>query len=289
MIDNPEKFKQLLADKQEELAHEEKKLEDVKAETPVSPEGDQAQADPGTQGSARSKQSVKQKEKRPPMEKQEAYLEFKQDLGKPIEASILQNREEIKEKRVITKDITVKINSIKGKIDQLSKKLEKKEDERKMNTKHTKMQMEAFEDDEDNNEEIIDEEELVMLKDMKDLKRDYRDSYSKLKGLKQELSSLQYNIDAQKEQLIFQFENWYADEFKAGAISGQVKALDLGEVGGRAAMKSGGGIDSSAMSANARDANEDAFEDEDAAVYRRAKNSVDELHRARKFEKSIKL
>ena len=33
----------------------------------------------------------------------------------------------------------------------------------------------------------------------------------------------------------------------------------------------------------------DAFEDEDAAVYRRAKFSVDELHRARKFEKSIKL
>lgn len=75
------------------------------------------------------------------------------------------------------------------------------------------MQMDAFDDDEDNNEEIIDEEELVMLKDMKDLKRDYRDSYSKLKGLKQELSSLQYNIDAQKEQLIFQFENWYAEEF----------------------------------------------------------------------------
>lgn len=35
--------------------------------------------------------------------------------------------------------------------------------------------------------------------------------------------------------------------------------------------------------------NEDVFEDEDAAIYRRAKASVDELHRARKFEKSIKL
>jgi len=34
---------------------------------------------------------------------------------------------------------------------------------------------------------------------------------------------------------------------------------------------------------------DDAFEDEDAAVYRRAKQSVDELHRARKFEKSIKI
>ncbi len=36
-------------------------------------------------------------------------------------------------------------------------------------------------------EEIIDEEELVMLKSMKDLKRDYRENYSNLKGLKQEL------------------------------------------------------------------------------------------------------
>jgi len=34
---------------------------------------------------------------------------------------------------------------------------------------------------------------------------------------------------------------------------------------------------------------QEEIEDEDAAVYRRAKQSVDELHRARKFEKSIKL
>lgn len=34
---------------------------------------------------------------------------------------------------------------------------------------------------------------------------------------------------------------------------------------------------------------DDGNEDLDAAVYRRAKQSVDELHRARKFEKSIKL
>ena len=34
---------------------------------------------------------------------------------------------------------------------------------------------------------------------------------------------------------------------------------------------------------------EERFEDDDAIVYKRAKQSVDELHRARKFEKSIKL
>lgn len=44
--------------------------------------------------------------------------------------------------------------------------------------------------------------------------------------------------------------------------------------------------DSSEVSVNNK---EELFEDEDAAVYRRAKASVDELHRARKFEKSIKL
>jgi hypothetical protein len=198
MHDNPEKFKQLIADKEQELAKEVKKTEEKKVPEPVV---DKDESVPLTGQSARSKTSAKPKELRPPMEKQEAYLEFKNDLGKPIEASILQNREDIKEKRVITKDLTVNINLVKGKIDKLSAKLEKKEEERRMNTKAAKnqIQMEVFDEDEFNNEEIIDEEELVMLKSMKDLKRDYRDSYSKLKGLKQELSSLQYNIDAQKE------------------------------------------------------------------------------------------
>jgi hypothetical protein len=33
----------------------------------------------------------------------------------------------------------------------------------------------------------------------------------------------------------------------------------------------------------------DKFEDEDAMVFRRAKEAVDELHRAKKFERSIKM
>ena len=49
--------------------------------------------------------------------------------------------------------------------------------------------MDAFDDDVPQ-DEIIDEEELIMLKDMKDLKRDYRDNYSHLKGLKSDLVNL---------------------------------------------------------------------------------------------------
>jgi len=36
-------------------------------------------------------------------------------------------------------------------------------------------------------EEIIDEEELMLLKEMKDLKKGYRDNYDKLKNLKSEV------------------------------------------------------------------------------------------------------
>lgn len=80
------------------------------------------------------------------------------------------------------------------------------------------MALDAFADEEVPQEDIIDEEELVMLKELKDLKRLYRDNFSKLKGLKQEMANLQANIDASKEQIIFRFENWYADNFEQGPI-----------------------------------------------------------------------
>ena len=54
-------------------------------------------------------------------------------------------------------------------------------------------------DDDVEQEEIIDEEELIMLKEMKDLKRNYRDNFSKLKGVKSDINSLQNNINTSKE------------------------------------------------------------------------------------------
>lgn len=51
-------------------------------------------------------------------------------------------------------------------------------------------------------EEIIDEEELVMLRQMKDLKKTYRDNFTVLKSEKREFSEAQKQIDTIKEQLI---------------------------------------------------------------------------------------
>ena len=68
--------------------------------------------------------------------------------------------------------------------------------------------------DQGTSEEIIDEEELVLLRKMKDLKKIYRDNFSKLKSFKTSYSDSQSQIDVVKEQLIAGFENWYAKEFE---------------------------------------------------------------------------
>ena len=47
-------------------------------------------------------------------------------------------------------------------------------------------------------EDIIDEEELMLLKEMKDLKKNYRENYDKLKNLKVEVNNIQTNIDSMK-------------------------------------------------------------------------------------------
>lgn len=131
---------------------------------------------------------------------------------------------------------------------------------------------------------------------MKDLKRNYRDNFSKLKGVKSDINSLQNNINVSKEQLIIQFENWYIEEFDVGASGSQPRAdlnIDMAIGAEKTADRSTRETiptpvyDGNTGRANKK--NDDVFEDEDAAIYRRAKASVDELHRARKFEKSIKL
>ena len=48
-------------------------------------------------------------------------------------------------------------------------------------------------------EEIIDEEELVMLRKMKDLKKIYRDNFTALKNCKVEFGEGQRQIDTIKE------------------------------------------------------------------------------------------
>ncbi len=78
------------------------------------------------------------------------------------------------------------------------------------------------EDDLEEPENIIDEEELVMLREMKDLKKRYRDLFADLKTFKQDHHDAQQQIDVLKEKLLVGFEQWYQATFEQ---SGQQQML----------------------------------------------------------------
>jgi len=72
----------------------------------------------------------------------------------------------------------------------------------------------GFEDPAGENAEIIDEEELQRLRELKDLKKQYRSNYNELRELQKETKYTQQAIDNQKQKLINAFEEWYCDTFE---------------------------------------------------------------------------
>ena len=92
-------------------------------------------------------------------------------------------------KRAAIKALTDTINKNKGEIDALKARLDRKEEERKVRLRDEMLKQEDM--FEEAAEEIIDEEELVMLRQMKDLKKTYRDNFNVLKGEKREFSETQ--------------------------------------------------------------------------------------------------
>ena len=87
-----------------------------------------------------------------------------------MEARIKTNRELMAVQRSAVRIMTDQLNANKQEIDLLKIKLDRKEEERKVRQQQNHMTTDDVFDT-PNHEEIIDEEELVMLKQMKDFKK----------------------------------------------------------------------------------------------------------------------
>ena len=124
-------------------------------------------------------------------------------------------------------------------------------------------------------DDIIDEEELVLLRQMKDLKKIYRDSFQKLKSLKLSYSENQSQIDVTKELLISKFEQWYAAEFDVPSFELENAYNAAQQVEQKDMMKA----DSVFGGSNQ--------EDEDQQTFMRAKRKVETLARAKRDERRI--
>ena len=181
----------------------------------------------GAEGDAGEEEKLEEvvKQKREAIDKQQAFIEFKSsEQGQVFEGQIREHRNTIKEKRAAIKTITDTLNVNKGEIDALKTRLDRKEEERKVRLRDEQLRNEDM--FEEAVEEIIDEEELVMLRKMKDLKKMYRDSFASLKNCKMEYADGQRQIDATKEQLISAFEQWYQTEFDVPAHGGLDNAFN---------------------------------------------------------------
>ena len=161
-------------------------------------------------------------ERRPAIDKQVAFREYKQtEAAAAVEQEILQSRQRLKATRTELATKTETVNAIKSEIDQVKSFLDMKTEEKNKNalqqslhpgiTSHT----DGFEENGAAEQaEIIDEDELQRLRELKELKKQYRENFLELKELQKEIRFTQQAIDSQKSKLINEFEEWYAETFE---------------------------------------------------------------------------
>lgn len=108
-------------------------------------------------------------------------------------------------------------------MDRVQSRLSQKQDEKRA----AQAMQGAFDDDEDEaaGGVVIDEEELMYLREMKDLKKAYRETYEKLKQVKVAIQDAQMNIDGMKHQMVIEFERWYSEEFEVSPEQMQQQML----------------------------------------------------------------
>ena len=138
--------------------------------------------------------------KQPLIDKNQAFMEFKNGDGREIEGNLEQNKEDLRDRKYRLKNATSEVNRIKRIIDECKETVD--------NIRRNQG---------DNEEEVIDEEEFAFIKRLKDNKKLYRSNFDQMRALKEEINIIGQNIEYAKERLISEFEIWYERKFGVSA------------------------------------------------------------------------
>jgi kinesin family protein 6/9 len=149
-----------------------------------------------------------------PPDKQVVFQEWKSNpsLGAVYEENFEKNREDLRDKRQAAKDALTQANAKKRQIDDAKERLARKQAERDQDTTR------------DDEPIIVDEEEYAFIKNLKDLKQQYRDAFELHRSLKMDVSQIEHNMQQCKLKLVQSFEEWY--EQKYGHLA-NTSSLDL--------------------------------------------------------------
>lgn len=176
-------------------------------------------------------------------DKNSGFNEFKQTEGHELDQSLSQLKEDLREKSAELKSIASEVNNIKKEIDITNQTLENARKHR------------ATEE-----EDIIDEEEFVYIKKLRDLKKQYRIKFDYIKGVKDEVANLNRDIEFLREKMVAEFERWYENKYRYLPVVREENRTDP------------------------KLAQEKSTEDldQDALAYIKAKKNVQTLHKAKK-------
>lgn len=132
-----------------------------------------------------------------PPDKQTAFCEWKASEGIKFEEEFEQKKEQIRERKAEVKETTNGANAKKCLIDEAQERLNKKQAE-----KDTSL-----------DEEMIDEEEYSLIKQLKDLKQEYRAAFEKNRQVRLETMRLEQEMQQAKLALVKAFEDSYEHRY----------------------------------------------------------------------------
>jgi len=137
-------------------------------------------------------------ETQPVMSEAEAFEEYKKKEGKEDNDLFEENKKEYQAKKVQLKTLSNEVNRLKGEIDKLTAELT---DMRRATTAHG-------ENKASNGPPVIDEGEYILIRKLKQKKRDYQESFHKRKMVKNEVSYLKSLVKQSKLKLCSTFLEW---------------------------------------------------------------------------------
>jgi kinesin family protein 6/9 len=133
-------------------------------------------------------------------DKQSAFSEWKGREGKPLEEDFEANRQQLKDQKTLLKDTMQVVNTKKKEIDEAKERVARKQAEKDQTG--------------DADTDVVDEEYFALIRNLKELKQAYRETFEKHKEVKREVMQIEHNMQMCKQNLVASFEEYYDQKYK---------------------------------------------------------------------------
>lgn len=138
----------------------------------------------------------------------EAFKDFKTNDGAEHSATLQQNKDELRSKKVTLKQLTVTVNTCKRSIDELNQMIRERRENRDINSMANMGDV-----------QVIDEDEYILIRKCKQKKQEYQTAFHERKMLLNEINYLKGLVEQSKVNLANKFIEWYSNTYGSSAMA----------------------------------------------------------------------